>query len=248
MFEKINDYRTVSLDEIEAIKLMNRIDTKYIVETETMMRLLDELTDDYLVLEIASQRFGHYKTVYYDTTDLKMFHAHVTTRYPRFKVRRRTYSQNDMQFLEVKKKKMNGRTSKKRLQIKNVTCKDDRFVSDHTPFAMEELQPKLGNRFKRITLVNRERTERLTLDYDLQFHSFDGVVTPLFQHATIVELKQEKKAESVIARWLKEENIRPCRFSKYCVGMFLTHSNLSYKSYKTKFVKFKNTLQWNHLV
>jgi hypothetical protein len=248
MFDKIqmtlNDYQPVSLHEIEAVKLMNRVDTKYIVPIETMMCLLDDLTDDYLVLEIATQRFGQYSTVYYDTPDLQMFHSHVTARFPRFKVRERTYSQNGVQFLEVKRKKPDGRTSKKRLPLERDTC-FDAFVAGHTPFRTEDLHPKLNNRFSRITLVNRAQTERLTLDFDLQFSTFDGAATPVFNHAAIVELKQDKKSNSVIANRLRDENIRPCGMSKYCVGMLLLNNHLSYKMYKKNFVKFINHTTWN---
>jgi hypothetical protein len=248
MFDKIKDYRSVSLDEIKAIKLMNRIDTKYLVAKETIIRLLDELADDYSVLEVASKRYGQYDTVYYDTADFRMFHAHVTARYPRFKVRKRTYSQNGLQFLEVKRKKINGNTSKKRLPVENETGLDDRFVADHCPFRTDDLQPLLINQFNRITLVNRERTERLTLDFDLQFRTLDGAATPVFNQGVIIELKQDKKADSVIARRLRDENIRPCGVSKYCVGMLLLYKHLSFKKYKINFVKFLHTAQWNYSI
>ena len=245
MLEKIrtilDDYQPVSLEEIETIKLMNRVDTKYIVPAETMIELLETLSDDYMTLEIASQRFGQYKSMYYDTPDLQMFHAHITSRYPRFKVRERTYSQNNLQFLEVKRKKINGRTSKKRLSLENdngLDVTEKNFLVRNVPFNVEDLQPQLGNSFNRITLVNRERTERLTLDFDIQFHSANGIATPVFKNAAIIEVKQDKKADSVITRILRNKNIRPCGMSKYCVGMFLIHSNFSYKKYKPKFIKF----------
>jgi len=242
--EMLNSYRRVSLDKAESVKLMNRVDTKYIITAEVMMRLLRELLEEYLVLEIAPQLFGEYRTIYYDTADLKMFYAHVTTRYPRFKVRKRLYLHNGMQFLEVKRKKMNGRTSKKRLPIDNDSSLDDRFVAERTPFVAEELYPKLESRYNRVILVNRERTERVTLDFDLQFHSFDGAATPVFNHTAIVELKQERRIQSAITRILRDENIRPCGMSKYCVGILLTNNNIGYKMYKTKFVKFIKTAQW----
>ena len=243
----LDQYQPISLDDIEAIKLMNRMDTKYIVPTDTLMRLLEELSDDYLVLEIDSHRFGEYQSVYYDTCDLDMFRSHVTAHYPRFKVRERRYSQNGLQFLEVKHKATNGRTSKKRLPLENETDFDtvaEHIVVPHTPFRTEELYPQLSNSFNRITLVNKVRTERLTLDFDLQFNSLDGVATPVFKQTAVVELKQDKKADSVIARRLRDENIRPCGMSKYCVGMLLLYSNLTYKMYKKNFVKFINTAQW----
>ena len=244
MFDRINDYSAVSLEEIKAIKLMNRVDTKYVVAAETMTRILDELVDDYSVLEIASQRFGKYRTKYYDTVDFSMYHAHVTTRNPRYKVRKRSYSQNGMKFLEVKHKRPNGRTSKIRLPQENETGLDGKFVANHSPFCADELYPVLFNDFNRITLVNRERTERVTIDFDLQFHTIDNVATPVFKNVAIVELKQDKKTESVISKRLKHENIHPNGISKYCVGILLTNNNISYKMYKTKFFNFLKIAQW----
>ena len=243
----LDDYQPVTLEEMESVKLMNRVDTKYIVSAEMLMNILQKLSDDYMALEIASQRIGQYTSTYYDTADLQMFHTHITSRYPRFKVRERTYSQNGLQFLEVKRKKITGRTSKNRLPLVNKSSFDETendFVIDHSPFGMVDLQPQLGNQFKRITLVNRDQTERLTLDFDLQFHLSNGVATHVFKNAAIIEVKQNKRAESVITRMLRNENIRPCGMSKYCVGMLLIHNHLSYKKYKTKFVKFKKIAQW----
>ena len=240
----LDGFGRLSLDKMESVKLMNRVDTKYVVAAETAMRILRELPEDYMVLEIAPQLFGQYRTMYYDTADLKMFHAHVTTRYPRFKVRTRSYLHNGMHYLEVKHKKMNGRTSKKRLPTDDENDLDGRFVARHTPFIAEELHPKLETRYNRIILVNRNRMERVTLDFDLQFHSHDGTATPVFNNAAIVELKQERRAQSVITRMLRDENIRPYGMSKYCVGMLLLDNNLNHKMYKTKFVKFIKTAQW----
>ena len=248
MFDKVqtilDGFERLSLDELGSVKLMNRMDTKYVVEAETAIRILRELPKDYMALEIAPQLYGQYRTMYYDTTDLKMLLAHITTRYPRYKVRKRSYLHNDMHYLEVKHKKMNGKTSKKRLPTDDENGLDDRFVATHTPFIAEELYPKLETRYNRIILVNRNRMERVTLDFELQFHSYDGVATQVFSNAAIVELKQERIAQSAITGMLRNENIRPYGMSKYCVGMLLLNNNQSYKMYKTKFVKFIKTAQW----
>ncbi len=250
MFNKIQllleHYQPVSLEEIETIKLMNRIDTKFIVPARQVLTLLTELKDDYRVLEIASQRFGHYRSVYYDTSDLQMFHAHVTSRYPRFKIRERSYSQNGLQFLEVKHKSTNGRTSKKRLSLNDKHTTEvsaSQIIGSHSPFHLQELCPQLENRFNRVTLVNKAHTERLTLDFDLQFSTLEGRETPIFEQAVVIELKQDRKAPSAIALRLREENIRKSGMSKYCVGMLLLNNYLPYKMYKKNFVKFLNTTQ-----
>ena len=249
MSDKISSYldwfKTVSLDEIEGTKLMNRIDVKYIISLEHAEGIFRELTEDYSVLEIESQKSGQYQTVYYDTHDLKMFHAHVTGRFPRFKIRERSYSQNGIHFLEVKHKALNGRTSKKRLMINKNDFRDkaNRELIDKTPFRMEELYPTLKNRFNRVTLINKERTERLTFDFNLVFKSSGGTETPVYENAVVMELKQNKQRESIIGKRMKNSNIRQCGMSKYCIGMLLLHRELSFKMYKKNFTKFINTIQ-----
>ena len=246
MFDKIllylNWFKTVSLDEIEEVKLMNRIDIKYVISLEFVEELFRDLVDEYSVLEIASQKLGQYHTVYYDTLDFKMFHTHITGRYPRFKIRERSYSQNGIHFLEVKHKTMNGRTSKERLLLNDgINVEANRLVSK-TPFHIEELHPTLVNRFNRVTLIHKERTERLTFDFNLVFKSAGGE-TPVYDNAVVMELKQNKQNESAIVKRLKNSNIRQCGMSKYCIGMLLLHRELPLKMYKKNFTKFINAIQ-----
>ncbi len=243
----LEQYDTISLDTTESIRLMNRIDNKYLLPVEKVCSLLTELQEDYFVLEIESKRFGQYHSVYYDTPDLRMFNTHIAKHYPRYKVRERTYSQNGLQFLEVKNKKPNGRTSKKRISLcspEDCHTPADSMVEAHTPYRMGDLAPQLYNYFDRITLVNKALTERLTLDFNLQFGSLKGEKTPVFERAVVVELKQDKRAESVVASRLRKENIRQCGMSKYCIGTLLLNHHLSFKSYKQTFTKFLNIAQW----
>jgi len=242
MSEKIslylNWFKTVSLDEIEGTKLMNRIDIKYVISLKQAEKLFQELSEEYCVLEIESQRMGEYHTVYYDTHDLKMFHAHVTGRYPRYKVRERSYSQNGIHFLEVKYKTWNGRISKKRILLNNNNINYDSIINANTPFQMEELQPTLDNRFNRVTLINKARTERLTFDFNITFKSAGGIESPVYNNTVVLELKQNKQAGSTIKKQLKNNNIRQCGMSKYCIGMLLLHRDLPFKMYKKNFTKF----------
>ena len=242
----LNMFKTVSLDEIEKTKLMNRIDVKYVISLEQAEKLFQELSEEYSVLEIESQRQGRYSTVYYDTHDLKMFHAHITGRYPRFKIRERSYSQNGVHFLEVKYKTLNGRTSKKRLQMNDnndLRNEASSTLVSNTPFCMEELHPTLNNRFNRVTLINKARTERLTFDFNLTFQSYGGKETHMYDKTVVMELKQNKQSESTIKKLLKNSNVRQCGMSKYCVGMLLIHTELPFKMYKKNFTRFTKTIQ-----
>ncbi len=237
----IASYNTISLEETEAVKLMHRVDTKFLVRTEDAAQLLLDLRPDYRVLEIASQRVGAYESTYYDTNDRQMFLMHVTGRFPRYKVRDRLYSQNGLRFLEVKQKNNTGRTSKRRIPFaKDNNGGTESWLSEQTPYETENLTPALINNFDRITLVNKEQTERVTIDFNLCFHIPNGSRTPVYDRVAVVELKQDKTARSRVRETLRSMGFRPGGVSKYCVGMLLLNNHLHYKRYKPNFSKFLN--------
>ena len=202
-------YRSLVLENAEAVKLMHRIDTKYIIPVDDAIRLLHDVRQDYHVLEIASQRIGTYTSLYYDTNDRKMFHSHVTGRFPRYKVRERTYSQNGLKFFEVKQKCNKGRTSKRRIPVAENGTEANDWIPQKSPFRADELTPSLMNSFERITLINNELSERVTLDFNLRFRSPSGVTTPVYDQVAIVELKQNKTAGSSIKEYLRSKSIAP---------------------------------------
>ena len=239
--EILASYRSLTLEKAEAVKLMHRIDTKYIVTVDDAIRLLQDVREDYHVLEIASQRTGIYSSTYYDTNDRQMFYSHVTGRFPRYKVRERTYSQNGLKFFEVKQKCNKGRTSKRRISIAENSAEANDWIPQKSPFRADELAPSLINSFERITLINNELTERVTLDFNLHFRSPAGVTTPVYDRVAIVELKQNKTAESPLKKYLRSKGVRSGGVSKYCTGMFLTGFENTYKAYKSQFSRFIKT-------
>jgi hypothetical protein len=234
-------YRTFSLEKAEAVKLMHRVDTKFIIPVDEAVRLLQDVRQDYHVLEIASKRTGTYSSIYYDTNDRKMFYAHITGRYPRYKVRERFYSQNRLKFIEVKKKNNKGQTSKRRISISENSSEANNWIPKQSPFLADELMPSLINSFERITLINNKQTERVTLDFNLQFRTPSGVPTPIFDRVAIVELKQNKTSDSLVKDYLRNKGYRPGGVSKYCAGILLTGSETGYKEYKPNFSRFIKT-------
>jgi len=234
-------YRSFSLEKAESVKLMHRVDTKYIIPVDDAIRLLQDIRKDYHVLEIESQRTGTYASTYYDTSDRKMFFSHITGRFPRYKVRERFYSQNRLKFFEVKQKSNKGRTYKRRISISKSGVEANGWLSEQSPFRAEELMPSLINSFERITLINNERTERVTLDFNLHFRTPSGIATPVYDRVAIVELKQNKTTGSSIKNYLRSKGIRPGGVSKYCAGMLLTEPKTTFKQYKPNFSRFIKT-------
>ena len=74
--KSLSTYSPISLDEMEAVKLMNRVDTKYVCHESLLPAILKQAQDDYLVQEVAGKRVATYDTVYYDTEDLEMYIRH----------------------------------------------------------------------------------------------------------------------------------------------------------------------------
>ena len=181
-FEQLNDLAvwrrmpTLDLDRIAAVRLMNRVDTKYLVDERRCMELLERAADQYYVQIIDDCRACRYATLYYDTPQWDMYHLHHNRRLTRQKIRTRTYVETGVTYLEVKNKSNKGRTHKRRMALDRSlfaaaatdTAAAD-FLRREARYAPETLSPSLATRFVRVTLVNRAMTERLTIDFDLHF-------------------------------------------------------------------------------
>ena len=181
-FEQLNDLAvwrrmpTLDLDRIAAVRLMNRVDTKYLVDEALCMELLELAADQYYVQIIDDCRACRYATLYYDTPQWDMYHLHHNRRLTRQKIRTRTYVETGVTYLEVKNKSNKGRTHKRRMALDRSlfaaaatdTAAAD-FLRREARYAPETLSPSLATRFVRVTLVNHAMTERLTIDFDLHF-------------------------------------------------------------------------------
>lgn len=181
-FEQLNDLAvwrrmpTLDLDRIAAVRLMNRVDTKYLVDERRCMELLERAADQYYVQIIDDCRACRYATLYYDTPQWDMYHLHHNRRLTRQKIRTRTYVETGVTYLEIKSKSNKGRTHKRRMALDRSlfaaaatdTAAAD-FLRREARYAPETLSPSLATRFVRVTLVNHAMTERLTIDFDLHF-------------------------------------------------------------------------------
>lgn len=233
--EILKDFTPISLKEMDGVKLMNRTDTKYLVSFDQFEEILLELSNDYRVLEIEGKRISSYETSYLDTKELLFFKEHHQGKENRHKIRFRNYVDSGISFLEIKLKRK-GRTKKKRILVDEFGCIDKpekRFIKKWIPQKPSQLNATLGNRFQRITLVNKLNPERLTIDLNLTFKK-EGKEVSLNQHV-ILELKQERfNRNSFILKLLKKKGIRPLRLSKYIVGNLLFDKSLKYNRFKSR--------------
>lgn len=223
----IDSFQCVGLQDIEGVRLMDRIDTKYVFSLNKVADLVAFIKKDYRVLEVNGIRMPEYTTTYLDTPDYMFYNQHVTGRTGRLKVRFRKYNSNGKTYLEIKKKIRKDRTIKWRIENEPVNGSyneaADTFIRSHIPHESESLSPVLKNCFRRITFVNLDLHERITLDLDLSFSSNETVLVSI-PSVAIVELKSEVFASrSLFASFLKQFGIYPTGFSKYCIGNALTN-------------------------
>ncbi len=219
----------VSLQEMSAVSLMNRVDTKFVTTVEKLQSVLeDALESGYRVCEIGGRRLLDYESVYYDTPDLKMFTAHRNGKKTRQKVRVRTYLVDNQTFLEVKRKSNKGRTKKKRIMIPHDAVMNFGAVPEASDFLQkkswwkpENLTPETTTDFSRFTLVNREMTERITVDLNLSFRNFRSGAEVSLGNLVIIELKQDGSATSQMKQILLRHRVLPYRISKYCIAVTL---------------------------
>ena len=232
----------ITLEEMSGIKLMNRTDTKFVATLEQLHSFLLAVQGEYYIQEINGKRIASYHTTYFDTADYNMYGIHHAGRKVREKIRVRTYLDSNDTFLEIKNKNNHGRTKKKRISISSLKSIEQAqehdtiipFMAKHAWYTIEEISPVIENWFNRITLVNFEKTERLTIDFNLRFHHLKSDRHNKLQRVAIIELKRDGNVPSPALALLRDVRIKRSGFSKYCIGSALTNSKLKRNNFKER--------------
>lgn len=223
IMEEVNGFTPISLADMYSVKLMDRTDTKFLVPLERLPSLLSNACGHYRVLEIGGKRLMSYETLYYDTADLALYHKHHAGHLNRYKVRMRKYVDSDASFFEVKFKDNRGRTIKSRIETKpgeldRLDETSQSFLTEHTPLNPADLRPVLWANYRRVTLVNVQSRERVTVDLGLSFVL--GQECRGHPLVAIVEIKRGKeRAPSAFTTLMREQRLKAGGISKYCLGV-----------------------------
>lgn len=317
----------VSLDEMDSIRLMNRVDSKYVTTESVLAKILERCEGSFRVLCTVSGRTNTYDTVYFDTPGLDMYFEHHNRRLDREKIRVRRYCDSGECFIEIKHKNNHGRTKKKRRSIDpelfpvcgnsgsgwcrafrtgpaggcggaegepasgcgdsagrhgigdleskagGVCGKTDGgrcggdsgkpaggcggtsngpgavtyadapicrnagicdYVRERSRYRLEETSPAIRSRFVRITLVDNDLSERITIDRELGFDNLRTGLQHGMKDAVIIEVKQDGAARSKMKDILSDLRVKPLRLSKYCVGTVLTAPGIKKSRFKER--------------
>jgi len=245
MEEILKQFAPITLDEMSGIRLMNRTDTKFVTTRPMLERLLQMACNDYYVQEIDHSHIAAYYTVYFDTPDCNMYTMHETGHTNRQKLRVRSYVDSHLNFLEVKTKNNRGRTKKKRVSLDDFNPDDSSqfsvvspqfadFLHTNLRYDPTTLSRQLENRFSRITLVNKGKTERVTIDTGLRFHNFRSGLDTSLDQVVVIELKRDGNQPSPLLAMLRDLHIHAHGFSKYCMGTALSNPDVKQNRFKPK--------------
>lgn len=210
------------------------MDTKYVLSATELDDVLKDMLPDYQLLEVNGVRGTNYRSLYFDTPELKHYQDHHNKRTFRSKVRFREYVGSNLAFLEVKRKTGTGRTDKARMKVNGIP---DSLTAEQTEFVMnasnahEELRPSIWNNFTRYTFVNKHTPERLTMDVDLRY--IEAGTERQLGPIVVAELKQSRADRtSPFVKIMRARGIRPSGMSKYCIGVLMLGKEVKHNAFK----------------
>jgi hypothetical protein len=242
--QMLTQFQSINLSEMERVGLMNRTDTKYLLSQHTLSNVLPSLIDAYFILEVDGERNSRYQTLYFDTPQFSHYLEHQNGKRHRFKIREREYLESHLAFLEVKEKSNKGRTTKNRIRLNEIVPELSEsskvFVSEMSNNS-QILEPKLWNTFKRITLVNKQANERVTIDTDISFYF--GDMWASLEGLAIIEVKQGGMSRhSDVISHLKQRLVRTDGISKYCLGVAMLYPKVKSNTFKEKLLRIRKII------
>jgi archaellum component FlaF (FlaF/FlaG flagellin family) len=229
---------------MDGVKLMDRTDTKYVFKLDQLAAFLNEVKNDYRILDVNGCRISRYESLYFDTKGFDLYLSHHRGKPNRYKVRCRKYVESELHFFEVKFKNNKGRTIKNRVKQTlidgTITENAEVLLKAKTPLLATTLEAKLWVNYSRITLVNKNSPERVTIDINLNFKNTENDRN--IENLVIAEVKQDKALVSSFIKLMKKYHVREGSMSKYCFGVISLFGKIKHNNFKPKLNLLKKTL------
>lgn len=230
-------YTPISLEEMDHVKLLDRIDTKFVIPEDLLPQYLATVASHYNLLVIGEETLHPYETLYFDTPGFDLYKMHHNGKRNRYKLRCRKYVTSGIVYFEIKTKTNTDRTIKSRIPLEVISETLDvplnKYISDNTPGEFNNYIPTLRVFFDRLTLVNKQANERVTIDINIRY--LRNGIEKIIDNIVIVEVKQEKHANSPFRELMKEFHRHEFYLSKYCLGITCLNTGIKRNRFKQKF-------------
>ncbi len=202
-------------------ELLRRVDTKYLCSRAQATALIEALLPHYAALPVAGN-IATYRSLYFDTADLRCYHDHRRGRRLRQKVRIRHYPDRMLSYLEVKTKKNEAITDKRRrpMPFREELLGPDElaYLNRIVDLPVDDLRPVMRIDFRRLSLVGLATAERVTIDTDLDVEALDGARWSAGDRV-VLEIKQSPFCvRTPVMRVLHDLGLREQSMSKYTIA------------------------------
>jgi len=219
------------LSLIEQRALLSRIDSKFVLPLSRLGEVLDGLADHYAVIRGDNGSIAGYESLYFDTPTLQCFHDHRRGRRIRHKVRIRHYPDRRITFLEVKTKRNEAVTDKRRIPLDygmdSLGPPELEFLHPIVGPMASELRPEISILYRRLSLIGLATDERVTIDLGLSAGGDGGLVAHHLGHLAVVEVKQWPFCvRTPFMRAIRGSGHRVMSLSKYIVAQALLRPEL----------------------
>lgn len=215
----------ISIEEAKKIKLMNRIDKKYIINFEQFCELCEYIVKNFYIVYSGYKYMLDYKSTYFDTIYNSMYNDHENHEKKRQKIRIREYEDGE-QFIEIKTKSDEEYTKKIRKHYKGYLDGNKNWILKHLLYDYYSLEKKLEVKFKRITLINFDKNIRVTIDFGIRYNNF--ITKKIYNEKNIIiEVKKEMQDKTEFEIKLEEFGIQEGKYSKYHTGIKMTKNALN---------------------
>lgn len=214
----------ITLEESKKIKLFKRFESKYIIPNNLIYNIYNYCENNYLIVENNKIFYFPYYSLYFDNDKLDMIKAHENNDLIRQKLRIREYYNGD-KFLEIKEKN-NYQTNKIRIPVISYEINNEKnWISSNLIYDTKNLSKTLEVKYNRITLLSKDKSNRITFDFDINFKNYKTNKEYKIDHNIIIEVKKNSEENIDIEDYLNSLEIFKEKFSKYYYGMKKTSEN-----------------------
>ena len=235
--QSLSQFESMSIESLmDRAELMDRTDRKFVFHRKLLSDILNDCANEYRILEMQGQRMFEYETEYFDTPERLFYFQHHRGLGNRYKVRRRLYGGTGEEFIEVKHKTHKGNTQKLRVAGRTLSTAELLLHEHIGPSVTKQLQPSLLVRYTRITLLHKQKNEKVTLDFGITWGSppneaGSGLSIP-FDNLIIAEVKSTNLHFNTFQGIAKNLGIREGSLSKYCLGTLAVYPGIKQNQFK----------------
>ena len=233
---------------VAARDIQERSESKFVVPALAVAALLPMLQPHCAVLPAADALVAHYESLYFDTRELSLYHAHRRGRRVRHKVRIRHYPERRLSFLEIKIRHSEQHSRKVRRQRDfgdNVLSSADRAFLHSEGGLGDELVPQAWVAYRRVTLLGLRCAERVTIDTHVRMWRATGCGQ--LPHTAVVEVKQARLDRSTPAmRAMHAIGWREGWASKYVASIALTSPEVPAHRFLPRLRVLQAAAAWTH--